>query len=206
MSSGWPSTSGGHSLARQRENVAPAPRRRRGGTPGRQRSGLELLRHLPGMPDIAIRRPGHVQPRVAPAPVHARRTSPARSVSPLTFASIAAQSRHAGFADRLRPGTCRYPARFGESRPVSGWIRYGPLSQPLATILEPVRDSAGLLRYYLAIEAELDWFNRPGGCDPERTRRDGRYRRLDRLHHCATTRWRTLRGNAISPRTARCST
>ncbi len=43
---------------------------------------------------------------------------------------------------------------------VFAFYRVGRASQPLATIVEPVRDSVGALRFYLALEVEVPWLPR----------------------------------------------
>jgi len=146
------------SLARQRENslrlldVAVAEHR------DVTRSGLELLRHLPGMTDIASGDQVTCSRALRQLLFsHANFTSAIR-ISPDFRVDCSAITPADTLSDFVRK--LAVMRRDSANRPVSGWIRFGPLSQPLATILEPVRDSAGLLRYYLAIEAELDWFNR----------------------------------------------
>ena len=51
--------------------------------------------------------------------------------------------------------------RTGE--PVVGYYRLSRAGTPVATIIEPVRDEAGRLRFYLAIDVEMSWFSRLAG-------------------------------------------
>jgi hypothetical protein len=146
------------STARQRENalrlldVAVAEHR------DVTRSGLELLRHLPGMAEIASGDQATCSRSLRQLLFsHANFTNAVR-ISPDFRVDCSAVTPADTLGDFVRE--LAVMRRDSANRPVSGWIRYGSLGQPLATILEPVRDSAGTLRYYLAIEAELDWFNR----------------------------------------------
>jgi PAS domain S-box-containing protein len=50
--------------------------------------------------------------------------------------------------------------------PVIGFYRVGRDGSPLATVLEPIRDSLGTLRFYLAVEVEMPWFERAGRAIP----------------------------------------
>ena len=122
------------------------------------RTGQELLRHASGMSDIAA----------------GDSTTCSRSLRELltTYANFTNVSRigadlrvncsavplTGNTVDAFRdPAVLRAAAT---SRPVTSWIRHGTLGQPMATIIEPVRGTDGQVRYYLSIEAELNWFSR----------------------------------------------
>jgi PAS domain S-box-containing protein len=121
------------------------------------RSGLELLRHLPGMAEIARGDAATCSRALRQLLVsHANFTSAMR-ITPGLRVDCSAVT----LADTLRdvfkePAVMRAAA---SSRPVTSWIRFGAMRQPMATIIEPVRDSAGRIRYYLSMEAELTWFS-----------------------------------------------
>jgi two-component system, cell cycle sensor histidine kinase and response regulator CckA len=122
------------------------------------RTGVELLRHASGMADIAS----------------GDSTTCSRSLRELlaTYANFTNVSRIGAdlrvncsaipvtgdTADAFRePAVLRAAAT---SRPVTSWIRHGTPGQPVSTIIEPVRGADGQVRYYLRIEAELNWFSR----------------------------------------------
>jgi PAS domain S-box-containing protein len=122
------------------------------------RTGVELVRHASGMPDVAS----------------GDSATCSRSLRELlaTYANFANVSRIGAdlrvncsavpvtgdTVDAFRePAVLRAAAT---SKPVTSWIRPGRRGEPTATIIEPVRSSDGLVKYYLRIDAELNWFNR----------------------------------------------
>ena len=58
----------------------------------------------------------------------------------------------------------RLAASTGE--PVVGYYRVGREGKPLATVLEPIRDSRDQIRFYMSIEVEMPWFERVAGALP----------------------------------------
>lgn len=50
--------------------------------------------------------------------------------------------------------------------PVVGYYRVGRNGRPLATVLEPVRDSRQRIRYYMAVEVQMPWFDRVSSALP----------------------------------------
>jgi PAS domain S-box-containing protein len=67
-------------------------------------------------------------------------------------------------ADVSNVPSMRQAARTGQA--VVGYYRLSRTGTPLATIIEPVRDAAGRLRFYLAIDVEMSWFTRLIGVLP----------------------------------------
>jgi two-component system cell cycle sensor histidine kinase/response regulator CckA len=121
------------------------------------RTGLELLRHLPGMAEISSgdgatcsRSLREILATYANF-INVSRITPELRID--CSAVAVPQSRSDAFTE---PAVLRAAAT---SRSVRSWIKYGPLGQPVATIIEPVRDREGNIRYYLSIDAELNWFN-----------------------------------------------
>jgi PAS domain S-box-containing protein len=119
------------------------------------RAAVELLRHLPGMQDIAS----------------GDGATCSRALRELlgTYASFTNASRitpdlrvdcSATLAQNLLDVSTSPAVALASrtSEPVSGWIRSSTTGEPQATIVEPVRDADGNLRYFLAIEAGLNWF------------------------------------------------
>jgi two-component system, cell cycle sensor histidine kinase and response regulator CckA len=122
------------------------------------RTGLEFLRHLPGMTDIAAGDGTTCSRSVRDLlSTYANFTNVVR-ITPSLSVDCSAVTVSGDSADISRDPAILRAAATG--RPVSSWIRHGPLGQPLATIIEPVRDSSGGIAYYLSTEAELTWFNR----------------------------------------------
>ena len=120
------------------------------------RNGLEFLRHLPGMVDVASGDSAKCSRALrALLSTYANFTNVARITNSLSV-DCSAVPITGDLADAFKdPAVLRAAAT---SQPVS-WIRHGPLGQPLATIIEPVRDANGEVAYYLTIEAELNWFS-----------------------------------------------
>jgi hypothetical protein len=119
------------------------------------RTGLELLRHLPGMVDIASGDPATCS--------HALRS---------LLGTYANFNNAARITRDLRVDcSASAPAEFTNASAVPAvlkasttarlliWIQFGPLGQPVATIIEPVRDPNGGLLYYLSLDADLSWFS-----------------------------------------------
>jgi PAS domain S-box-containing protein len=61
-------------------------------------------------------------------------------------------------ADVSRIPSLARAARTGSA--VEGYYRVGRYGQPLATVLEPVRDDSGRIRFYFGVDIELRWFDR----------------------------------------------
>ena len=121
------------------------------------RTGLEFVRHLPGMADIATGDSARCSRSLREIlATYANFTNVSRITPGLRIdcsAVAVPQDQADAFTD---PAVLRAAAT---SRSVGSWIRRGPLGVPVATIIEPIRDSQGTVRYYLSIEAELNWFN-----------------------------------------------
>jgi PAS domain S-box-containing protein len=119
------------------------------------RAGVELLRHLPGMQDIAsgdAATCGRAMRELLGT--YASFTNASR-ITPGLQVDCSAIMDHSLLDVSTSPAVA-LAARTGE--PVRGWVRSSTTGVPQATIVEPVRDSRGQLRYFLALEAELTWF------------------------------------------------
>ncbi len=121
------------------------------------RTGLELLRHLPGMIDFAS--------GDAESCSRALRGLLATYANFINIARISSDLRvdcsalpiTDDLVDAFRePAVLRAAAT---SRTVTSWIRFGAMGQPMSTSIDPVRDADGRILYYLLIESELNWFN-----------------------------------------------
>ena len=121
------------------------------------RTGLEFLRHLPGMVDIASGDGATCSRSLRDLlSTYSNFTNVAR-ITPSLSIDCSAVTMSEDLVDAFKePAVLRAAAT---SQPVSGWIRFNPLGEPLATIIEPVRDANGRVAYYLTIEAALNWFN-----------------------------------------------
>ena len=120
------------------------------------RTGLELLRHLPGMVDFATsdgdRCSRSLRELLA---TYANFTNVARISTDLRV-DCSALPVTGDLVDAFRdPAVLRAAAT---SRTVSSWIRFSALGQPVSTTIDPVRDAAGKIQYYLLIDSELNWF------------------------------------------------
>jgi PAS domain S-box-containing protein len=122
------------------------------------RTGLEFLRHLPGMADIASADGARCSRSLRDLlSTYANFTNVAR-ITPSLSVNCSAVAVSGELVDAFKePAVLRAAAT---SQPVSSWIRYSPNGDPRATIIEPVRDANGRVAYYLTIDAELHWFNR----------------------------------------------
>lgn len=119
------------------------------------RAGLELLRHLHGMTDVASGDAGTCTQTLQDLlRTYANFTYAARIRADLTADCVA--SLPGSTADLTGSPALDVAARTAAT--VGGWIRFGSAGQPVATIVEPIRDSSGALLYYLALEADLTWF------------------------------------------------
>ncbi|HEX6313909.1 MAG TPA: PAS domain-containing protein, partial [Gemmatimonadaceae bacterium] len=121
------------------------------------RTGRELLRHLSGMDDIArgdsVTCSRSLRELLA---TYANFTNVTRITAGLQV-DCSAMPVSADAADAFRqPAVLRASAT---GRPVASWLGRGPIGQLVAVSIEPVRDAAGRVRYYLSIEAELNWFS-----------------------------------------------
>ena len=120
------------------------------------RTGLELLRHLPGMVDIASGDPATCSHALRSLlGTYANFNNAARITRDLRVDCSAAAPAES-FANVSAVPAVLKAASTGKT--VAGWIQFGPLGQPVATIIEPVRDPNGRLQYYLSLDAELSWF------------------------------------------------
>jgi two-component system cell cycle sensor histidine kinase/response regulator CckA len=119
------------------------------------RAGAELLRHLPGMTDISIG-DSEVCSRSLRELLgtYASFTNAARITPDLHVDCSATLT--GSLLDVSTSPAIALAARTGA--PVHGWIRSSTTGEPQATIVEPVKDAGGNVRYFLAIEAELNWF------------------------------------------------
>ena len=122
------------------------------------RTGLELLRHAAGMADIASGDSATCSRSLKELlATYANFTNVSR-IGPDLRVNCSAVPVTGEMVDAFRePAVLRAAAT---SRPVTSWIRHGALGQPVATIIEPVRGRNGEIRYYLSIDAELNWFSR----------------------------------------------
>jgi PAS domain S-box-containing protein len=119
------------------------------------RAAIELLRHLPGMSDVS-RGDAETCSRALRELLgtYASFTNAARITPDLRVDCSATLT-----GSLLDISTSPAVALASSSGlPVHGWIRSSTTGEPQATMVEPVKDAAGNLRYYLALEAELNWF------------------------------------------------
>ena len=119
------------------------------------RAGSELLRHLPGMPDISGGDPVACSRSLREMlGTYASFTNAARITPDLRVDCSATLT--GSLLDVSTSPAIALAASIGS--PVQGWIRSSTTGEPQATIVEPVKDGEGRIRYFLAIEAELNWF------------------------------------------------
>ena len=119
-------------------------------------AGLEFLRHLPAMADVAAGDPAacshSLQQLIG---TYANFTNVAR-ITPELRINCSAVAIADSLTDMSAVPAVMKAARTG--KPVAGWIHFGPLGPPVASIVEPVRDSNGRILYYLSLEVDLNWF------------------------------------------------
>jgi HAMP domain-containing protein len=121
------------------------------------RTGQELLRHLPGMADIASGGAATCSRSLREIlGTYANFTNAVR-ITPDLRVDCSAVSPSDTLTNMSSIPAVLRAAQLGE--PVSSWIRFGALGQPVATIVEPVRDRTGRIRYYLSLDAELNWYS-----------------------------------------------
>ena len=122
------------------------------------RTGQEFLRHLPGMTEIASGDAASCSHSLREIlGTYASFTNAVRITPDLRVNCSAASP-----SDTLS-SVSQSPALLQAVRsglPVSAWLKSGRLGEPVATIVEPVRDRSGRIRYYLSLDAELSWFSR----------------------------------------------
>jgi two-component system cell cycle sensor histidine kinase/response regulator CckA len=119
------------------------------------RAGIELLRHLPGMSDIASGDAETCSRALRELlGTYASFTNAARITPDLRVDCSATLT--GSLLDVSTSPAIALSASSGS--PVHGWIRSSTTGEPQSTIVEPVHDADGKVRYYLAIEAELNWF------------------------------------------------
>ncbi|HEX9562544.1 MAG TPA: ATP-binding protein [Gemmatimonadaceae bacterium] len=122
------------------------------------RVGREFLRQLSGIPEVASGSPAMCSETLRRLlSTYSDFSSAARITRGLRM-----DCRSSAFPDgpadvSANPAVVR-ASQIGE--PVSGFLQLGGIGQPLAAIIEPVRDSAGQIRFYLSVDAQLHWFNR----------------------------------------------
>ncbi|HEY5547353.1 MAG TPA: ATP-binding protein [Gemmatimonadaceae bacterium] len=121
------------------------------------RTGQELLRHLPGMSEIASGDAATCSRSLRKIlGTYANFTNAVRVTADLHVDCSAVSPSDTLTSAAAVPALLR-AAESGQ--PVTSWIRFGPMGEPVATIVEPVRDSNGRIRYYLSLDAELNWFS-----------------------------------------------
>jgi len=131
------------------------------------RNGRELLRQLSVLPDVASGDPATCSQALRRIlATYSVFTSAARITTGLRM-----DCSSSSFPDSLAdvsgiPAVAR-ASQIGEG--VSGYLQVGRMGQPVASIVEPVRDASGRLRYYLSVDAELHWFNRLADAIPPDT-------------------------------------
>lgn len=121
------------------------------------RAGRELLRHLARQSDVAAGDPATCSATLRDLIVtYANFTSVTRITTGLRMdcSTIAFAD---SIADVRDVPSVRHLTTTGQ--PISSWFRVGRLGQPLSSIIEPVRDREGRIRFYLGVEAELNWFS-----------------------------------------------
>ena len=121
------------------------------------RTGMELLRHLSGMADVASGDGATCSRTLRELlATYANFTNVTR-ISTELHMDCSALPLTGDVVDAFRdPAVLRAAAT---SRSVSSWIRHGVMGPPTATIIEPVRGNDGVIKYYLTIEADLNWFS-----------------------------------------------
>lgn len=120
------------------------------------RTGLELLRHVARTMDIAASDPVACSRALRELlATYASFSNIARITPDLSIDCSAVPVSGEVVNAYLNPAVLRAAETH---RSVNSWIRYGPLGQPVATIIEPVRNNAGRVSHYLMLEAELNWF------------------------------------------------
>jgi PAS domain S-box-containing protein len=121
------------------------------------RTGQELLRHLPGMTEIASGDAATCSRSLREILGTYANFTNAFRITPELHVDCSAASPSDTLASASAVPSLLRAAESGQ--PVSSWIKPGPMGEPVATIVAPVRDSNGRIRYYLSLDAELNWFS-----------------------------------------------
>ncbi len=122
------------------------------------RAGRELLRQLAGVSEVTSGDPeecSHALRRVLAT--YSIFTS-ARRITRELQVDCASSSVPDSLADVSTEPPVVRAAQLGDE--VSGYLMMGRLGQPVAAMVEPLRDPAGRIRGYLSLDAELHWFGR----------------------------------------------
>ena len=131
---------------------------------GLSRTGLQLLRHLPKMSEVSTGDGASCSRSLRQLlGTYSNFTNATRITTDLRV-DCSAVAVPDSLLDMSSMPAVVQAAKTGE--PVAGWIRYGPLGPPVASIIEPVRDNSGRVLYYLSLEADLNWFTHLAGSIP----------------------------------------
>ena len=123
---------------------------------GLSRTGLELLRLLPRMPEVSTGDGASCSRALRQLLGTYSNFTNATRITPDLRVDCSAAAIPDSLLDMSAVPAVAQAARTGE--PIAGWLRYGPMGPPVANIVEPVRNQAGRVIYYLALEADLNWF------------------------------------------------
>lgn len=121
------------------------------------RAGRELLRHLSQEPRVATGDAATCSAVLRDLLSMYSNFTSATRITPALRMDCSAVAFPDSIADVQAVPSVRRVAETG--RPVTGWVRIGRLGQPQASIIEPIRDADGRIRFYLGVEAELNWFS-----------------------------------------------
>jgi PAS domain S-box-containing protein len=128
------------------------------------RTGRELLRLLAGIPEVATGDPatcGRALRRFLST--YSGFSGAARITTDLRMDCSSSTDPDSVSDVSTLPAVIR-ASQIGGS--ADGFIQMGRLGQPLASIIEPVRDATGKTRFYLSVDAQLHWFRRLGSALP----------------------------------------
>jgi PAS domain S-box-containing protein len=131
------------------------------------RGGRELLRHLSEIPEIANGDPVTCSRALRQFLATYSVFRNASRVTPGLQRDCSSEASADSLADMGAIGSVSRAARRGS--PVASYFMTGATGQPVSSIVEPVRDAAGRIRFFLSVDADLHWFGRLAGAIPPDT-------------------------------------
>jgi PAS domain S-box-containing protein len=131
------------------------------------RGGQELLRHLSEIPEVASGDPETCSRALRQFLATYSTYSNAARITPGLQRDCSSEATAETLADMGAIGSVARAAQRGTA--VANYFMAGRSERPVSSIVEPVRDAAGSIRFYLSVDADLHWFSRLADAIPPDT-------------------------------------
>jgi PAS domain S-box-containing protein len=131
------------------------------------RGGRELLRHLSEIPEIAQGDPAICSRALRQFLATYSVYSNASRITIGLQRDCTSEGSPDSVVDMGVVGSVTRAAQSGAA--VASYFMTGRMGQPVASIVEPIRDAGGRIRFFLSVDADLHWFNRLAGAIPADT-------------------------------------